>query len=116
MEKQAAENVSEKHGSHGASPEESLHAAEAVAYDVLAYNDDGEVFKVDGGKTKFRALGLFRTVVVLVKLCFATGVLSIPSALSVVGYGPGVVLLALWSAVTICRWSRSAAPLCLSAN
>jgi hypothetical protein len=42
---------------------------------------------------------------VLVKLCFATGVLSIPSALGVVGYGPGLVLLALWSALTICASS-----------
>ncbi len=46
-----------------------------------------------------------RTVIVLIKLCFATGVLSIPAALGVVGYGPGLVLLALWSATTTCKYS-----------
>ncbi|KIY01106.1 uncharacterized protein Z520_02658 [Fonsecaea multimorphosa CBS 102226] len=63
--------------------------------------DDGEVFKADAGTTPFRALGLVRTVVVLIKLCFATGVLSIPAALGVVGYGPGLVLLTLWSALSM---------------
>ncbi|KIW10754.1 hypothetical protein PV08_10053 [Exophiala spinifera] len=81
--------------------------------------DDGEVFKNNAEHANFRALGLwvspdFRvashaliaderipTIIVLIKLCFATGVLSIPAALGVVGYGPGVVLLALWSALTM---------------
>lgn len=45
-------------------------------------------------------------MVVLVKLCFATGVLSIPAALGVVGYGPGLVLLALWSSMATCRCSQ----------
>lgn len=36
------------------------------------------------------------------KLCFATGVLAIPSAFSIVGYGPGIVLLAAWGALTTC--------------
>jgi amino acid permease len=44
-----------------------------------------------------------RTVILLLKLCFATGVLSIPAALGVVGYGPGLILLALWSATTMCK-------------
>ncbi|KEF54366.1 uncharacterized protein A1O9_09532 [Exophiala aquamarina CBS 119918] len=64
-------------------------------------DDDGEVFKANTEKAKFRALGTLRTTVVLVKLCFATGVLSIPAALGVVGYGPGLVLLALWSGLTM---------------
>lgn len=37
------------------------------------------------------------------KLCFATGVLTIPSAFSVVGYGPGVILLVCWGALTTCK-------------
>lgn len=36
------------------------------------------------------------------KLCFATGVLAIPSAFSIVGYGPGVILLLCWGAMTTC--------------
>jgi hypothetical protein len=39
------------------------------------------------------------------KLCFATGVLAIPSALNVVGYGPGVILLVCWGSMTTCRLS-----------
>jgi amino acid permease len=38
------------------------------------------------------------------KLCFATGVLAIPSAFSIVGYGPGVILLVLWGALTTCKF------------
>lgn len=34
------------------------------------------------------------------KLCFATGVLAIPFALDVVGYGPGIILLICWGAMT----------------
>ncbi|CAK7237206.1 hypothetical protein SBRCBS47491_009898 [Sporothrix bragantina] len=99
--KMATESASEK---MPISPDHSIHQGEAepVTGSVLASDDDREVFKADGaGGSQFRALGLFRTVIVLIKLCFATGVLSIPSALGVVGYGPGLVLLALWSALTI---------------
>lgn len=39
------------------------------------------------------------------KLCFATGVLAIPSALHVVGYGPGVILLVGWGSLTTCKSS-----------
>ncbi|KAK5058751.1 hypothetical protein LTR84_011015 [Exophiala bonariae] len=74
-------------------PEEDLRA------EIL--EDDGEVFKTNAGQAQYRALGMLRTIVVLIKLCFATGVLSIPAALGVVGYGPGLVLLALWSAMTM---------------
>lgn len=42
------------------------------------------------------------------KLCFATGVLAIPSAFSIVGYGPGILLLALWGALTTCMSHASA--------
>lgn len=52
-----------------------------------------------------------RTIVVLIKLCFATGVLSIPAALGVVGYGPGLVLLAVWSAMTTCECSLESNPI-----
>ena len=45
-----------------------------------------------------------RTTVILMKLCFATGVLAIPSAFSIVGYGPGVLLLASWGALATCTF------------
>ncbi|KAI8294692.1 hypothetical protein K4K56_001456 [Colletotrichum sp. SAR 10_98] len=45
--------------------------------------DVGEVFQ----QAQYRALGWKRTVIILMKLCFATGVLTIPSAFSAVGVG-----------------------------
>ncbi|KAK6087032.1 neutral amino acid transporter [Seiridium cupressi] len=67
---------------------------EKLGTTVLADNE--EVFQ----QAEYRALGWIRTGVILMKLCFATGVLAIPSAFSVVGYGPGVILLACWGALT----------------
>ena len=46
-----------------------------------------------------------RAAIILMKLCFATGVLAIPSALGVVGYGPGVILLVCWGSMTTCMYS-----------
>ncbi|KAG9234309.1 transmembrane amino acid transporter protein-domain-containing protein [Amylocarpus encephaloides] len=62
--------------------------------------DDGEVFKSNTGHAEYRALGWIKAAIILMKLCFATGVLAIPSALHVVGYGPGVILLVCWGALT----------------
>ncbi|KAH8667053.1 transmembrane amino acid transporter protein-domain-containing protein [Xylariales sp. PMI_506] len=62
--------------------------------------DDGEVFKRNTGQAEFRSLGWIRAGIILMKLCFATGVLAIPSALAVVGYGPGIILLICWGAMT----------------
>ncbi|CAM1508651.1 Fc.00g054990.m01.CDS01 [Cosmosporella sp. VM-42] len=62
--------------------------------------DNGEVFKDVPGQADFRALGWIRAGIILMKLCFATGVLAIPSAFSIVGYGPGIILLICWGAMT----------------
>lgn len=91
-------------------------------------DDEGEVFKSHTGHTEFRALGWYaiypstssakhvltllpqhriRAAIILMKLCFATGVLAIPSALNVVGYGPGVILLVCWGAMTTCGYSAA---------
>lgn len=43
-----------------------------------------------------------RAAIILMKLCFATGVLAIPFAFGVVGYGPGIILLICWGALTTC--------------
>lgn len=44
--------------------------------------------------------------VILMKLCFATGVLTIPSAFAAVGYVPGILLLLGWGAITTCELLR----------
>ncbi|KAI9641909.1 hypothetical protein NHQ30_009777 [Ciborinia camelliae] len=62
--------------------------------------DDGEVFKSHTGQAQFRSLGWIRAGIILMKLCFATGVLAIPSALAVVGYVPGIILLLAWGSMT----------------
>ncbi|KAF7563731.1 hypothetical protein G7046_g380 [Stylonectria norvegica] len=62
--------------------------------------DSGEVFKHVLGQTEFRTLGWIRTGIILMKLCFATGVLAIPSAFSVVGYAPGIIVLLCWGSMT----------------
>ncbi|KAF5004539.1 hypothetical protein FDECE_8971 [Fusarium decemcellulare] len=58
--------------------------------------DNGEVFN----QAEFRALGWVKAGIILMKLCFATGVLAIPSAFNVVGYGPGIILLVAWGSLT----------------
>lgn len=49
---------------------------------------------------ELRALGWVKAGIILMKLCFATGVLTIPSAFGVVGYGPGIILLVAWGCLT----------------
>ncbi|KAF4119480.1 Transmembrane amino acid transporter protein [Geosmithia morbida] len=61
---------------------------------IISGND--EIFQ----QAEYRSLGWVRTSIILLKLCFATGVLAIPSAFSVIGYGPGIILLACWGAIT----------------
>ncbi|OAG37943.1 hypothetical protein AYO21_07793 [Fonsecaea monophora] len=62
--------------------------------------DDGEVFKSHTGVAEFRALGWIRACIILLKLCFATGVLGIPYAMNVTGYGPGICILFGWGTMT----------------
>lgn len=40
--------------------------------------------------------------VILMKLCFATGVLAIPATFNIIGYVPGVIVLLAWGALTTC--------------
>ncbi|KAI8179093.1 hypothetical protein K4K51_004088 [Colletotrichum sp. SAR 10_75] len=86
-------NLSEKPdltGPNNAVPGDSSQTGSVDVEDV------GEVFQ----QAQYRALGWKRTVIILMKLCFATGVLTIPSAFSAVGYGPGIILLVSWGTLT----------------
>lgn len=51
-----------------------------------------------------------RTAIILMKLCFATGVLAIPSAFEEVGYGPGIILLFVWGAMCTCKPAAKPTP------
>ncbi len=46
-----------------------------------------------------------KAAIILMKLCFATGVLAIPFALGGVGYGPGSILLVCWGSMTTCGYT-----------
>ncbi|RSL88338.1 hypothetical protein CDV31_016080 [Fusarium ambrosium] len=81
-----------QHSSEKGSPRRG--SGEDLKTEVI--EDGGEVFQ----EAEYRALGWVRTAIILSKLCFATGVLAIPSAFSIVGYGPGIILLVCWGSLT----------------
>ncbi|OIW33224.1 amino acid transporter [Coniochaeta ligniaria NRRL 30616] len=58
-----------------------------------------EVFKRDGTSVDFRTVGWIQASVIFLKLIFATGVLTIPSAMFVLGAFPGAVNVLGWQAL-----------------
>ncbi|CAK7234861.1 hypothetical protein SBRCBS47491_009091 [Sporothrix bragantina] len=78
-------------------PEKVAPAADdSISKADIAPEDSGEIFH----QAEYRALGWIRAGVILIKLCFATGVLAIPSAFSTIGYAPGIILLVCWGSLT----------------
>ncbi|KAI0405541.1 transmembrane amino acid transporter [Xylaria palmicola] len=63
---------------------------------VEAADDAFEVFKRGEGLTDFRTVGWIHASVIFLKLIFATGVLTIPSAMYVLGAFPGAVNVLGW--------------------
>ncbi|PNH26870.1 hypothetical protein BJF96_g9819 [Verticillium dahliae] len=61
-----------------------------------AVENPGEVFD----QSEYRALGWIPAAVILLTLCFATGVLAIPATFSVLGYVPGLLVLLGFGALT----------------
>ncbi|KAF2222281.1 transmembrane amino acid transporter protein-domain-containing protein [Elsinoe ampelina] len=58
--------------------------------------DDFEVFKRQEGAVDFRTVGWIATSVIFLKVIFATGVLTIPSAMYVLGALPGAINVLGW--------------------
>ncbi|KAF4493548.1 neutral amino acid permease, partial [Fusarium agapanthi] len=58
--------------------------------------DDGEVFQKIPGKVDFRTVGWIQASVIFLKVIFATGVLTIPSAMFVLGALPGAINVLGW--------------------
>ncbi|KAG8630790.1 hypothetical protein KVT40_002409 [Elsinoe batatas] len=58
--------------------------------------DDFEVFKKQEGAVDFRTVGWIATSVIFLKVIFATGVLTIPSAMYVLGAFPGAINVLGW--------------------
>lgn len=61
--------------------------------------DDGEVFRQGDGVVDFRTVGWIQASVIFLKVIFATGVLTIPSAMFVLGALPGAINVLGWQAL-----------------
>jgi amino acid permease len=60
--------------------------------------EDGEVFKKTSTGVDFRKVGWFNATVIFTKILFATGVLSLPSALYALGAVGGSISIVAWGA------------------
>jgi hypothetical protein len=58
--------------------------------------EDGEIFKRGEGTVDFRTVSWVHTSVIFLKLIFATGVLTIPSAMYTLGALPGAINVLGW--------------------
>ncbi|RSL77012.1 hypothetical protein BHE90_012042 [Fusarium euwallaceae] len=66
----------------------------------LEQSDDSfEVFKSGDGNVEFRTVGWIHASVIFLKIIFATGVLTIPSAMYVLGALPGAINVIGWQAL-----------------
>lgn len=59
-------------------------------------HEESEVF--GGGEVNFRTVGWIRASTFLIKQTFATGVLSMPSAMYFLGAVPGTISIVVWGA------------------
>ncbi|KAL2212796.1 neutral amino acid transporter [Sarocladium strictum] len=84
-----------KEGSIHDPDQKTMHELEKAG-ESYAVENPGEVFN----QSEYRALGWIPAAVILLKLCFATGVLAIPATFSIIGYVPGVLILLAWGAMT----------------
>ncbi|OAL44931.1 hypothetical protein IQ07DRAFT_662444 [Pyrenochaeta sp. DS3sAY3a] len=84
------------------SNEKHLNAIEPVHSSTDSINivktdvEDGEIFKKGEGIEDFRTVGWVHTAVIFLKLIFATGVLTIPSAMYTLGAFPGAINVLGW--------------------
>jgi hypothetical protein len=86
-----------------APPRPSISAGEVeeAAYD-LKDDDDFEVFKQTTDGVQFRSVGWVRASVIFLKIIFATGVLSIPTAMYGMGAVGGALSVVGWGLLNTC--------------
>jgi hypothetical protein len=60
--------------------------------------EEQEVFKKTNEGVNFRNVGWFKACIIFTKVMFATGVLSIPSAMYALGAVPGAITIVAWGA------------------
>ncbi|KXJ96108.1 transmembrane amino acid transporter [Microdochium bolleyi] len=63
---------------------------------IAAQDDSFEVFKKNEGQVDFRTVGWVHASVIFLKVIFATGVLTIPSSMYVLGALPGAINVICW--------------------
>ncbi|CAI6274371.1 unnamed protein product [Periconia digitata] len=75
---------------------EPSQSRESVNIGKVDLENDGEIFKRGEGLEDFRTVGWIHTSVIFLKLIFATGVLTIPSAMYTLGAFPGAINVLGW--------------------
>ncbi|KAF1959596.1 hypothetical protein CC80DRAFT_584203 [Byssothecium circinans] len=75
---------------------EPTQSRESLNVEKGVVENDGEIFKRGEGLEDFRTVGWIHTAVIFLKLIFATGVLTIPSAMYVLGALPGAINVLGW--------------------
>lgn len=90
---------------HTAPPRPSVSAGEVeeAIYDPKS-EDDFEVFKQTTDGVQFRSVGWVRASVIFLKVIFATGVLSIPTAMYGLGAVGGALSVVGWGALNTCMF------------
>jgi hypothetical protein len=71
---------------------------------VTKVEDQHEVFRTDADAVDFRTVTWQRLIIILLKVQIATGVLSIPSAMGVLGAVPGALIVVGWQALNTCEY------------
>lgn len=67
-------------------------------------SEEGEVFAAGEDGVQFRTVGWIRAAMFFTKMTFATGVLSIPSALYTLGAVVGALFIAFWGGMNTCKY------------
>jgi hypothetical protein len=85
----------------------SIHAGTTSPDDSDKELESHEVFKkVGDGGVEFRTVSWQRATVIFLKIIFATGVLSIPSAMYSLGAVGGSLLILAFGALNTCKSAR----------
>ncbi|GFG26867.1 N amino acid transport system protein [Aspergillus udagawae] len=70
--------------------------SEQASPSAVEFDEEGEVFKKTASGVNFRQVGWFNAAVIFTKILFATGVLSLPSALYSLGAVGGSISIVAW--------------------
>ncbi|EAT87275.2 hypothetical protein SNOG_04884 [Parastagonospora nodorum SN15] len=77
-------------------------STESIDIGKVDLENDGEVFKRGEGIEDFRTVSWVHTSMIFLKVIFATGVLTIPSAMYTLGAFPGAINVLGWQALNTC--------------